>query len=889
MGPATRRFDELAVPANDPRTAYPSDMSVVHLIFEQASRTPAATAVVCGEHALTYAQLETDSNRLARELSARGIGSGTSLGLLLERSTDLVVAIVAILKSGAAYIPLDPSYPIDRIAYACENSRVGAIITKSTVAAARHLADLPLLCIDTEAGAIAERSGAPICAHLQPDDLAYMIYTSGSTGRPKGVKIHHRALMNFVYAIGHSCGFRIGPRDVLVAVTTIAFDMAVLEIFVPLTTGACVVIAEEAELLDMPALLTLLQRRGATIMQATPISWQLLIEAGWTGDPALKMITGGEALSRKLAEALLVRGVELWNGYGPTETTVYSAFAQVFRGSGPVRLGAAMPNQQFYVVGEAGQPVASGETGELVIGGDGVARGYFERPDLTAERFLPDRFRDIAGALLYRTGDIVRACDDGTFEYLGRSDHQVKLRGFRIELGEIEATLGRLPGVKDAVVVVHGSDDDRSLCAFVVLESTIASGEEWLTTLRAGVALSLPHYMVPARFVAIDAFPRTPNNKVDRSALKAPDNASGAVVERATWSPTEIELAAHVSRLLGGMDVERDIDLFSIGFHSLLAARLSTAIRTAFGVSLRVRVVFDHPTIARLARIIDDPSSLVLCDDVLPITRFNPSGTQLPFIYFHSDVLDDGRYCKRLAELVGADQPIYAISPHGTAGLTLLPTVEEIACDILHGLRAAQPNGPYRLGGFCAGGYIAYEVARQLRAEGEIVERLILINASAPYRQTHIDAGPLIHVIGRNARLSPQLREALCHNLAHLADALNAGPRGVCAFVANRLRALKNRGHRSTAVVEPFEKHKGTRETELYLAQVATTLRYHALPYGGALDLVWSTDQTSTHDALLSGWGELASEVRMIPMPGGHISPLHDHIDELGAVLRDLL
>ena len=889
METTAHRFEEFTVSTNRRQAGNSAKTTVVELISAQAKRTPAATAVVCGEQALTYAELESASNRLARALIARGIGSGTCVGLLLERSTDMIVAILAVLKAGSAYVPLDPAYPIDRIAFAAENSRVRAIITKTSVAAAGHLTGIALLHLDAEADAIAQQSGSAVCTTAQADDLAYMIYTSGSTGRPKGVQIHHRALVNFVTAIAHSCGFSIGPHDVLVAVTTIAFDMAVLEMFVPLISGACVVVAQEPELVDMPALLALLQRSRATIMQATPITWQLLIEAGWTGDPPLKMITGGEALSRKLAEALLSRGSQLWNGYGPTETTVYSAFAQVFTGSGPIRLGSAMPNQQFYVVDETCQPVAAGEMGELVIGGDGVARGYFERPDLTAERFVPDRFRALPGALVYRTGDVVRACDDGSFEYLGRSDHQVKLRGFRIELGEIEATLDRLPGVKDAAVVVHGVDDARSLCAFVVPDGTTAAGDAWIANLRAGASAALPHYMVPARFVSIDALPRTPNKKVDRNALQPPPKTAGGALDQSAWSKTEIALAVHVSQLLGDVNVAREDDIFTLGFHSLMAARLVAAIHKTFGVYLRVRVVFEHPTIGALAAIINDPSAQVSREDLLPITRFNSHGTQQPFIYFHSDVLDDGRYCKRLAELVGSDQPFYAMSPHGTAGLTLLPTVEEIARDILPGLRSAQPHGPYRLGGFCAGGYIAYEVARLLRAEGETVERLILINASAPFSRTRIDVGPIIHRIGRNARLSPHLREALCHNIAHVAEAVSAGPRGIYGFIANRVRAYANRAGRNADVVEPFEKVKGTRETELYLAQVAATVRFHPLPYAGDLDLVWSTDQTSTHDDLLFGWRKVAAHVRMIPMPGGHISPLHDHIDELGAVMRNLL
>jgi amino acid adenylation domain-containing protein len=863
--------------------------TIVDLFAAQVARSPNAVAVAAGNVALTYAQLDTASNRLGRELAQRGIGPGERVGIVLERSADLVIALLAVLKSGAAFIPLDPDYPAERVAFAAQNSRLKLIVTRSSIATAGTVADAAFLYVDTDAAAIAARSGLALDVAPHRRDLAYMIYTSGSTGRPKGVQIEHRGLANFLIAIARASGFSIGPADTLVSVITIAFDMAMLDMFVPLVTGARLVVAGEAEMVDSVALLQLLKRQRATIMQATPITWQLLIEAGWTGDPRLKMISGGEALSRKLADQLLDRGAELWNGYGPTETTVYSAFARVERGTGAVLLGPPMRNTQFYVCDESGA-LAGDDLGELVIGGDGVARGYFERPDLTNERFLPDVFSGAAEAMIYRTGDVVRQRPDGQLEYHGRSDHQVKLRGFRIELGEIESTLARENDVKEAVVIVHGEDADKSLVAFVVAADRTFAGDAWIAAVRARIAGSLPHYMMPARIIELDALPRTPNAKVDRNALAPLAHAMPAArAQQHLDDPIEAQLATIAGALLPDARLARDENLFTLGLNSLMAARLAIAIGKTFGVHVPVRAIFDAPTIAGLARCIAEP----LAGIDAPLVSFNADGTQPPFIYFHNDALAEGTYCRRLATLLGSDQPIHTIAPHGSAGLPLVPTIEAMAAGVMPLVRAAQPAGPYRLGGFCAGGYVAFEVARQLRDAGERVERVVLINAATPFRGTLIDPAPLIHRIGRLARLNPYLRESLVYNIARLAEAAGTGPRAVGAFIAKRLRGYAKRTQHDDAVVadtlESFQRESGSQQTEQYLNNLVATATYHPLPYDGSVDLIWSMEQDSPHDDLPTGWRAFTTGVNLIPMPGRHVSPLHDRIDDLGTLLSGLV
>jgi amino acid adenylation domain-containing protein len=889
---AARNNEHSVADSDATRNAYPPENTVADLFAAQAARTPDACAVASGAAQMSYSQLDAASTRLARELIARRLGPGHRVGVMLERSAELVVALLAVLKAGSAFIPLDPAYPQERLTFTAGNARLSAVVTRSTISEAVGL-DVPLVSIDDDAAAIAAHSDEPIDTEVQPHGLAYMIYTSGSTGRPKGVQIEHRAMVNFLWATATSSGFGIDANDVLMAVTTIAFDMAILEMFLPLITGARLVVADEAEIVDTAALLRLLQRSKATIMQATPITWQLLIDAGWNGDPALKVITGGEALSRKLANLLLSRGASVWNGYGPTETTVYSSFSRVPTGTAAVPLGPPIANTQFYVVESDGSVCEPGTPGELVIGGDGVARGYFERPDLTHERFLPDTYRNAPDGHVYRTGDVVRLRDDGWFDYLGRSDHQVKLRGFRIELGEIESTLLRRADVKDAAVVVHGADAaDKALYAYVVPQELATTNAAWSAAMRAWLSASLPHYMVPARIFTLDALPRTPNNKVDRNALKPPEHSAIAAPAQAMANPTETALAELIVNLLGtDVTVKRDDDIFALGFHSLMAARLVIGIAKTLSAQIPVRAIFDNPTI---------PADIAALDVAQPIVTFSPGGTRRPFIYFHSDVLVGGTYCRRLADLIGPDQPIHAISPHGTAGLPSFQTVEAMARDFLPRIRNIQPAGPYRLGGFCAGGYVAYEVARRLCAQGEVVERLVLINAPAPLPKTRIDASLLIRAIGGNAHISPNLRESLSHNVARLAQTLDAGPRSVAGFVATRLRALAARAKRvqHSAHAEAragrvedhaFAKRSGTPETENYFSQVVATLTFHPDPYGGEIDLVWSVDHAATYGDPTIGWNTLAKTVRITPMAGGHVSPLHDRIDDLGDILRGLL
>ncbi|HEX2188606.1 MAG TPA: amino acid adenylation domain-containing protein, partial [Longimicrobiaceae bacterium] len=574
---------------NRTAAAYPRERCIHELFADQAARTPGAVAVVSGGDALTYAELERRSDRLARRLAAVGVRPETPVGVCLERGADMVVALLGVLKAGGAYLPLDPSYPAERLAYMLGDSGAPVLLTQSSLAGALPAFGGARLCVDEEAD---EPAGAPAAA-ADARNAAYVIYTSGSTGRPKGVVVPHRAVVNFLGSMRARPG--LSAEDTLLAVTTLSFDIAGLELFLPLTTGARVVVADRETASDGARLRDALAASGATVMQATPATWRMLLEAGWEGTPGLKALCGGEALPRDLAEGIAARCAELWNLYGPTETTIWSTAGRVEPGAGAVSIGGPIANTQVYLLDGGLEPVPAGVAGELYVGGDGVTRGYLGRPELTAERFVPDALGGEPGARLYRTGDRVRWTADGRLEYLGRTDHQVKVRGFRIELGEVEAALREHARVGEAVAVVReDAPGDRRLVAYVTGEAATPA------ELRAHLRERLPEHMVPGAFVALERLPLTANGKVDRRALPAPElGAAGAYV--APRTATEEVLAGIFAEVLGAARVGAEDGFFELGGHSLLAMRAVSRVRQALGTELPLRALFEAPTVAALA------------------------------------------------------------------------------------------------------------------------------------------------------------------------------------------------------------------------------------------------------------------------------------------------
>jgi amino acid adenylation domain-containing protein len=585
---------------NRTEAEYPTGETVSGLFEEQVERTPDADAVAAGDERLTYRQLNERANCLARFLRKRGVGSEVLVGLCVERSLDMIVGLMGILKAGGAYLPLDPTHPPGRLAFMLGDANVRVVLTQADLAGGIPSGSLELVRLDADWPEIARESGENLSAQVRAENLAYVIYTSGSTGVPKGVAIELRSVVNLLRSMQER--LRLGPGDVLLAVTTLSFDIAGLEIYLPLITGACVAVAAREVAVDGKALADEWRRRGATVMQATPAGWRLLVDAGWEPEDRPTLLCGGEVLPRDLADRLLEKGSSLWNLYGPTETTIWSTAGRVEADSHPVSIGTPLANTRLYVLDGHGGLVPVGVPGELYIGGSGVARGYLNRPELTDERFLSDPFRP-DGARMYRTGDRARFLPGGDIQFLGRLDDQVKIRGHRIEIGEVEAVLARHPDVVACAVAARqeGSGDKR-LVGYVVLRDGPS-----VTDLRDFLMKALPDYMVPSVFVRLTAIPLTPNGKIDRRALPAPDAQAimRAAESPAPRNPVEERLAGIWCEVLGLQGVGIHDNFFELGGHSLLATLIVARLQAAFAVRLPLRTFFDKPTVAELSSAIE--------------------------------------------------------------------------------------------------------------------------------------------------------------------------------------------------------------------------------------------------------------------------------------------
>jgi amino acid adenylation domain-containing protein len=575
----------------------------VHALFEvQVARTPERTAVKAGAMALSYAELEARANRLAQVLRSRGVGRGERVGLCVERGAEMLAAVLGILKAGAAYVPLDPLFPQERLRFMAEDAQLALLVSTSALAEPFGLPRERQLLLDADAKSIAAALATRLPVNVRsarPEDPAYVIYTSGSTGKPKGVVVPHRAVVNFLTSMAREPG--LAADDVLVAVTTLSFDIAVLELQLPLTVGATVVIASRDEAMDGQALKGLLEQHRANVMQATPVTWRLLLQAGWKGGKDFKALVGGEALPKDLAEQLLARGVELWNLYGPTETTVWSTCARITDTANGIRIGKPIANTTVYILDAHRNLCPIGVAGELCIGGAGVTLGYWRRPELTAERFIADPFSATPRATLYRTGDRARWRSEGTLEHLGRLDFQIKIRGYRIELGEIQASIARHPAIREVVAIAREDvPGDRRLVAYLITENPPV---DLVEQLRALLRASLPEHMVPSHFVSLEALPLTPNGKLDRKALPAPsaslpgDGHSYA----APRTPAENAIAQIWTAVLGIERVGVNDNFFDLGGHSLLLLRAHSRLRASLQPDLSFVALMQYPTVRTLA------------------------------------------------------------------------------------------------------------------------------------------------------------------------------------------------------------------------------------------------------------------------------------------------
>jgi amino acid adenylation domain-containing protein len=847
--------------------APPADVPVTLLVQGQAARTPEAVAVVDGAGALTYRELVEAIGAMASGLRGLGVGPGQRVAICLERTRAVPIAMLAVLQVGAAYVPLDPRYPAERLAFVLADAEPVVLVTEKSLAPLLPVpAGTTVFCVDAQpAGA----GGAIPSSTPGLAEPAYVIYTSGSTGRPKGVEIPHRGLSNFLASMADAPG--LTSRDCLLSVTTISFDIAGLEIFLPLVTGARVHLASAEEAASGAQLAALLRSSGATVMQGTPATWRLLLEAGWPGDPRLRILCGGEALPRDLAELLLERSAEVWNLYGPTETTIWSTLLRVQSGAGPVPIGFPVAHTRLYVLDRHGEINPVGVPGEIHIGGAGVATGYWRRAELTAEKFVADPLGG-PGTRMYRTGDLGRFRPDGSLECLGRLDHQVKIRGHRVEPGEIEAVLREHPGVVAAAVVAQeaGPGDLRLVAYYVARESPGPSRIE----LREALLRRLPEYMVPAFLVHLDALPLTPNGKLDRRAL--PSAESGSSVTDAPRIAPRDELEATLSTLfeevLGTRVTSVRDGFFDLGGHSLLAARLLARIERSTGVPLPPGALLEHQTVEQLAATLRSRQGAPGRDLVRPafVVPVRPGGEQLPFFCVHGaggnvfNLHDLGRH-------LPPGRPFHGLQARGVDGLgTPFASIEESAVAYLAEIREIQPHGPYLLGGYCGGGLVAYEMSQTLLAAGEQVALLVLIDAPSPVpilRASKLNRWSRTLAVESSGSL---LRRAQLKWRRHL-DAFQ--------FTTSLRR------HQARGGAIPH----GLRDQWLTNEFMQIAARYQIRPYSGKVVLLVARDGQLA-DPPDAGWAELAGDGLLVErVPGDHRSLVKEpHVRALGARLASL-
>ncbi|MBB4906250.1 non-ribosomal peptide synthetase [Actinophytocola algeriensis] len=706
--------ERLLTTRNDTARPLP-DVRLLDLIAAQADKTPDNVAVVAGDRRLTYRELLDRAARLAGVLRARGVRQERLVALALSRSDWLPVAILAVWQAGGAYLPVDPEYPAERIAFMLDDAGPVVVLT-DRASAGRLPADRDRIVLDDLDLDLDVDTGTGD-GHTA-DGAAYVIYTSGSTGRPKGVVVSHRNLVNFQLAMRDR--LRLGEQDRLAAVTTAAFDASVLELYPPLISGGTLVLVPRESVREPARLAELIEREHVTIMQATPSLWQLLLTIVPETLRTLRVLTGGEALPRYVADELRKLGGAVVNLYGPTETTVYSTCARLDGRLGSPAIGAPVANTRVYVLDDRLRPVPDATAGELYIAGAGVARGYLGRPGLTAGRFVADPYGP-PGSRMYRTGDLGRWARDGRLEYLGRTDHQVKIRGFRIELGEIEAALDRHQDVRGSVVVARETRlGELSLVGYLVRGARAPD----LDDVRAHLATTLPDYMVPPVLVVLDALPLTANGKVDRAALPAPAALPGG---RQPATPRQRILRDLFAEVLDLDESELGVDdsFFELGGHSMLVIRLVSRINAVLGGELEVGDVFAAPTVEQLDRLMADGGSAQL-DTVL---TYRGAGERAP-VFLLPPANGLGWGYSSLSRHIPAGHPVYALQDMRLrAGPVDDRTATRLAADYRNRIMALSGSGPYILVGWSFGGTLAHQVAADLRDRGEDVSLLVLLDA----------------------------------------------------------------------------------------------------------------------------------------------------------------
>lgn len=805
----------------------------IQAIEAQTARAPDAVAVRCGANQVTYDELNRRANQLAHSLRGRGAQPEKLIGICAARSIEMVIGILGILKAGGAYVPLDSSYPRERLAFVLADAQIQMVVTQSELLDALPACESPVLCLDRDWSDIAQQPDTNPNPVVEPANLAYVIYTSGSTGKPKGVMITHANVANFVRDAG--AALPVTANDIYLHTASIGYALSVRQLLIPLCYGATIVLATTEQARDPLVLFDLIKRERVTLMDVVPSFWRACIQAlaalptneraNLLDNHLRRIVSIGEPLMSDLPHKWRVdfgHPATLVNIFGQTETTgVVATFpipADDPLASGIVSIGQSIPRTQLYILDANLQPVPPGTPGELCVSSGALARGYLNRPELTAAKFIPNPFNDHLSDRLYRTGDLACYRADGNIDFLGRGDYQVKIRGQRLELGEVEAVLSEHPQVQACVVMARGENsDDKYLVAYIVPSAKLTAD-----ALRQFMRQKVPTYMVPSFFVFLDALPLTPNGKIDRLALPDPlaatTNASPAefgsalLGQSSKWEKSSSATTPGKVDILPRTDIERKLvrlwqallhterigiqdNFFDLGGHSLLAVRLFAQIEQELGVRFPITVLFQAPTIASLAELIEHRHDKSISWS--PVVPIRTGRAKPPFFGVHGQ--DGGvLFWRDVVLFLPADQPFYGVQAQGVDGLQpALTRIEEMAARYLEEIRRVQPQGPYYLGGFSMGGEIAFEMARQLRAQNERVALLVLFDTANPDRAIRhplYEHGVIRATNVENSIKTPRYYIWGRKLAGHIRRLLKLHPRNQIDYLAHEFRMRVRRG-----------------------------------------------------------------------------------------------
>ncbi|OHV53272.1 non-ribosomal peptide synthetase [Photorhabdus temperata] len=854
---------------NVTETAYPEPWCIHQLFEQQVEKNPGATALVYNEQTVSYAELNACANRLAHQLMTLGVTPDQRVAICVSRSPAMVVGLLAVLKAGGAYVPLDTAYPVERLTYILNDAAPVVVLADETGRTALgELALAGLTVLDPNVQ-LDQPDSNLLALGLTPQHLAYVMYTSGSTGRPKGVMVEHQAV--YQRYLGFNDTYAVTEQDRVLQFASFAFDASVEEFFSSLSNGATLVMRDDSWLASVQTFIALIRQHRITVMSLPTLFWSEL--AALPLPECLRLIImGGEAVKKSAIQAWFTQKAyrpRLLNTYGPTENTVIATCKAVLSPEDDRSIGQPVKNVCIYLLDPYGQRVPLGCTGEMYIGGIGVARGYLNRPELSAERFMPDPFSPVSGARMYRSGDLARYLPDGNLEFLGRNDHQIKIRGFRIEPGEIETRLMEYPTVQEAVVLALGEGQDKRLVAYVVAEVD----DGLVNRLRSHLSAILPDYMVPAAFVRLDAFPSTPNGKLDRGALPAPgEEAFARLVYEAPQGEMETVLAAIWRELLGVEQISRHDNFFALGGHSLLAIRMIN-LATGRGLICTLSTLFQFPVLAELSAkitldLLSQPKSSAI--------SVRLDGTGLP-LFFVPSGMGDYSYVFGLARQIQSGYPIYAL-PWSSTNESPMSTMEEQAARMIGLMKAVQPKGPYRVGGYSSGGILAYAIAERLLHTGERVNFLGLIDTPAPhyFGQQKVQPGYQFF-----AELARQLGEEYTEEMASLyrrIDELNL----VQLIEAAQKLALYPANLRADLIAKRWEQIANYAQiVREYKPQIlAITLhQFYAMEPSPAISFMTDEEPELLNIEPSLGWEQIIPDalLQLIGIPGNHFSVLEDN------------